>query len=363
METASSHQEGKKSMQIIARSALETINEVVVDGHVHNLGVVKIFSQHPELAQFIPASSNLAISWVRLECGQVLSVHKHPEASLILVCEGSGRTMGSTEQDVAAGDMILVPGDSWHGFEGTRNGFWALSIQFNGKALYEDVDNPNAMFAAAESGPAVVILEDNEKYLEQFRNSSLLRLIDTSSMTDPGVRERLLDCQQTWSDVFQDLLHLRVAMTTDPQHKHVALDHLVEELGHNNNLRQQRNSSHSPVSDATFVSTMDWFRQQMLCRSDMVRTLLMHVVLEGSGEVWHREAARAFPGIPHFQEHGEDDGHHVSMGIDLLDRANPTEIHELREALGEGWTMITRLCDRIASIAVDDTADATLSTC
>lgn len=91
----------------------------------------------------------------------------------------------------------------------------------------------------------------------------------------------------------------------------------------------------------------------------MVRTLLMHVVLEGSGEIWHREAARAFPDIPHFEEHGEDDGHHVSMGIDLLDRANPTEIHELREALGEGWTMITRLCDRIASIAVDDT----LSTC
>ncbi len=301
-------------MHIIARSALETINEAVVGGSVHNLGVVKIFSQHPQLAQFIPASSNLAISWVRLECGEVLAVHKHPEPSLILICEGSGRTMGGAEQEVGAGDMILVPGDSWHGFEGTRDGFWALSIQFNGKALYEDAAKPNAVFAGEVPNRAAVLLADNEKYLQQFGTSSLLRLIDDPSFDDPHVRERLLDCQQTWSDVFQDLLHLRVAMTTDTAHKQVALDHLVEELGHNDNLRNQRGSAHAPVTDETFVSTMEWFRHQMLYRSDMVRTLLMHVVLEGSGEIWHREAARAFPAIPHFQEHGEDDGQHVSMG-------------------------------------------------
>ncbi|MEN0137598.1 MAG: cupin [Rhodococcus sp. (in: high G+C Gram-positive bacteria)] len=353
----------EESMHIIARSALETINEAVVGGSTHNLGVVKIFSRHPQLAQFIPASSNLAISWVRLECGEVLAVHKHPESSLILICEGSGRTLGSAEQEVVAGDMILVPGDSWHGFEGTQDGFWALSIQFDGKALYEDADKPNAVFASEVPNLAAVLLEDNEKYLQEFGTSNLLRLIDDPAFDDPRVRERLLDCQQTWSDVFQDLLHLRVAMTTDVAHKQVALDHLVEELGHNDNLRNQRGSEHAPVTDATFVSTMEWFRHQMLYRSDMVRTLLMHVVLEGSGEIWHREAARAFPSIPHFQEHGDDDGEHVSMGIDLLDRATPAEIRELREALAEGWKMITQLCDRIASIALADTAVPTYSTC
>jgi quercetin dioxygenase-like cupin family protein len=350
-------------MQIIARNDLASINEAVVDGQVHELGAVKIFAQHPELAQFIPASSNLAISWVRLEGRQVLPVHKHPEPSLILICEGSGRTMGSRHRDVRAGDIILVPSDTWHGFEGTHNGFWALSIQFNGQALYENADMPNAVFAPAESRPADQLLEDNKKYLEEFRTSKLLRLIDDPSLADHDVREKLLDCQQTWSDVFQDLLHLRVAMTRDPEHKHVALDHLVEELGHNNNLRNQRQSRHSPVTDPTFLSTMDWFREQMLYRSDMVRTLLMHVVLEGSGEIWHREAARAFPDIPHFQEHGEDDGDHVTMGLDLLNRASQTEIEELGEALGEGWMMITQLCDRIAFIALAEDATPELSKC
>ena len=343
-------------MQILARNDLASINEAIVDGQVHELGVVKMFAQHPELAQFIPASSNLAISWVRLEGGQVLSVHKHPEPSLILICEGSGRTMGSRDRDVRAGDIVLVPSDTWHGFEGTHNGFWALSIQFNGQALYENADEPNAAFAPVESRPADQLLEDNKKYLEEFRSSKLLRLIDDPSLADRDVRERLLDYNQTWSDVFQDLLHLRVAMTMDPEHKHVALDHLVEELGHNNNLRNQRQSPHGPVTDPTFLSTMDWFREQMLNRSDMVRTLLMHIVLEGSGEIYHREAARAFPDIPHYQEHGEDDGDHVTMGLDLLNRASQPEIEELREALGEGWKMITQLCDRMAFIALAEDA-------
>ena len=51
------------------------------------------------------------------------------------------------------------------------------------------------------------------------------------------------------------------------------------------------------------------------------------------------------------------------MGIDLLDRATQAEIRELREALAEGWKMITQLCDRIASIALADTAVPTYSTC
>ena len=256
-----------------------------------------------------------------------------------------------------------MPSDTWHGFEGTHNGFWALSIQFNGQALYENADAPNALFAPAESRPADQLLEDNNKYLEEFRTSKLLRLIDDPSLANHNVRERLLDCQQAWSDVFQDLLHLRVAMTMDPEHKHVAQDHLVEELGHNNNLRNQRHSRHCPVTDPTFLWTMDWFREQMLYRSDMVRTLLMHVVLEGSGEIWHREAARAFSDIPHFQEHGEDDGDHVTMGLDLLNRASRTEIEELREALDDGWNMITQLCDRIAFIALAGDATHELSRC
>jgi hypothetical protein len=49
--------------------------------------------------------------------------------------------------------------------------------------------------------------------------------------------------------------------------------------------------------------------------------------------------------------------------LDLLDRASRTEIEELREALGDGWKMITQLCDRIAFIALAENAPPELSRC
>jgi quercetin dioxygenase-like cupin family protein len=347
-------------MEVISRRDIEPLNNVTINGALHDLGVVKIFSRHPALAQFIPANSELAISWVRLEKDQELSVHQHPEPSMILICDGSGKTLGDTEQAIEAGDMVLVPPHSQHGFKGTHDGFWALSIQFNGKALYEDSSKPNVVFKSRDTTgtrPAEVLLEDNEQFLEDFRNSRLLALVNSPDIEHPLVREKLLDCLQSWSDMFQDLLHIRVAMTLDPAHKKIALEHLVEELGHNNNLRDQREALHTPVGDAAFLSTMEWFRHQMLYKSDMVKTLLMHIVLEGSGEIFHSEAARVFAGMPHFQEHGEDDGSHVSMGIELLNQASPKEIEELRETLSEGWNMMTLLCDRFADIARADHPD------
>ncbi|MCS3839331.1 quercetin dioxygenase-like cupin family protein [Pseudomonas sp. JAI111] len=352
-------------MEVISRSDIAPLNSVVVNGALHDLGVVKIFSQHPALAQFIPSKSEVALSWVRLEKDQELSVHQHPEASLILICDGSGKTLGDTERNIEAGDMVLVPPHSRHGFKGTNDGFWALSIQFNGKALYENTLQPNVDFKAQETvnaKPADGLLKDNEGYLESFRNSRLLSLINSPSIDQPEVRERLLDCLQTWSDMFQNLLHIRVAMTLDPAHKKIALEHLVEELGHNNNLRNQRHATHSPIGDAAFLSTMEWFRHQMLYKNDMVKTLLMHIVLEGSGEIFHSEAARVFTSMPHFQEHGEDDGSHVSMGIELLNQASPKEIEELRETLSEGWNMITLLCDRFADIACADYSHRAMDT-
>jgi quercetin dioxygenase-like cupin family protein len=104
-------------MEVISRSDIAPLNSVVVDGALHELGVVKIFSHHPALAQFIPSKSELALSWVRLEKDQELSVHQHPEASLILICDGSGKTLGDTEQNIEAGDMVLVSPHSLHGLK------------------------------------------------------------------------------------------------------------------------------------------------------------------------------------------------------------------------------------------------------
>lgn len=252
--------------------------------------------------------------------------------------------------------MILVPPHSLHGFKGKDSGFWAVSIQFNGKALYEDIENPNVVFQPNQTtnkktNPAAEILAENDSFLEVYKKSRLIKLVTSNVIQEKDVRERVLDCLQIWSDMFQNLLHLRIATTKSHTQKKIALEHLEEELGHNDNLRKQRNSPHRPIWDPVFISSMEWFRQQMIEKDDLAKTLLMHIVLEGSGEIFHSQAAAVFSNIPHFQEHGEDDGGHVSMGIELLNQATPKEVQELRELLAQGWNMITLLCNSIADIA------------
>lgn len=199
--------------------------------------------------------------------------------------------------------------------------------------------------------PSKEILKYNKKYLENYKISRLIKLVNSPLIKELDVRERLLDCLQIWSDMFQNLLHLRIATTVEPTQKKIALEHLVEELGHNDNFRKQRKANHQPIWDASFMSVMEWFRHQMFYKSDLVKTLLMHIVLEGSGKIFHSEAAAVFSEMPHFQEHGEDDADHVAMGIEILNQATPKEVNELREVLNKGWSMITLLCDHIADIA------------
>lgn len=85
---------------------------------------------------------------------------------------------------------------------------------------------------------------------------------------------------------------------------------------------------------------------------DIEKTLLMHLVIEASGEVFHKKSAAIFSEMPHFQEHGDDDGDHTAYGIALLKKATSAEVHDLLDPLGEAWQMMTLLCDRMALMAL-----------
>jgi quercetin dioxygenase-like cupin family protein len=135
---------------VIARDEIPTLSTIVVDGEEKNLGILKDFSRHPAVAAFIPDDARLAMSWVRLEPGEVLDTHVHPIKSMIVVAEGHGRTRGDLEADFTDGDIILIPPGAHHGFAGAGDhGFWALSIQFELRGLYEDPSNPLAEFVDA----------------------------------------------------------------------------------------------------------------------------------------------------------------------------------------------------------------------
>lgn len=341
-------------MKIVRRDEIESIHSVTIAGKSHNLGTVKVFNSHGELAEFLSEEPGVAFSWVHLSSGEELLPHVHQEPSLILVCDGSGFVCGEMNEPLIAGDAVLVSSGNVHGFRGGEEGFWGLSIQFNRTSLYENTDKPRVSFCKDEqlSRDDQNIVALNEKYLLKYSESKLIQLLSDPRVELVETKERLLGCLSVWSDAFQDLLHLRVANTRDKLHKQAAIDHLREEQGHNVNLRQQSLITIPEIWDATIELAISWFREQMSGATDEIKTLIMHLVIEASGEIFHAAAANVFRDMNHFQEHGEDDGHHVDIGLTLLRTSNTVPTVDAITALSRAWAVMLMLCDRMATIAI-----------
>jgi quercetin dioxygenase-like cupin family protein len=135
-------------VQIIRRADVPAIYEVEENGTKHVLGEHRDFSRHPALRAFIPEKARLSMSWAFLTPGQVLDPHLHPIRSMIVICRGSGKLLGDKTCTLEEGDIVAVGPGCLHGFVGgERDGLQVLSIQFEERGLYEDVENALVTFA------------------------------------------------------------------------------------------------------------------------------------------------------------------------------------------------------------------------
>ena len=227
-------------MRIIERDSLDGISSAVVDGVVHNLGLVKDFHKNPVLEDFIADATRLSLSWVRLLPGEELAVHQHPTKSMIIVAEGAGFVNGDLSGPIASGDIVVVPSHARHGFvAGSRAGFWALSLQFEGGGLYEDLESPRVDFAGSDRAVDLVRAA-NQRHIDEYRRGALVSLVQDLDRQPGSVRERLLDYLQGWSDAFQRVVTARVVAETDAASRLLAQAHLAEEQGHNQLLDRGR---------------------------------------------------------------------------------------------------------------------------
>jgi len=343
-------------MDVVERGSLAGISSVVVDGEVHDIGLLKDFHGHPVLKEFVPEVGRLSLSWVRLAPGQELAVHEHPTKSMIIVAEGEGHTQGDLTQDIRAGDIVIVPPGSRHGFVGAGpSGFWALSVQFEGEGLYEDRDNPRVSFI--DEADVDAVRAENDRYLKEFQDNALVRLVAGLDARSPEVRAALLDHLQAWSDTYQRVIAARVAAESDGPARLLADEHLAEEIGHNAllaELRDRRQVRWDPV----IAAASSWFVDRMTASSTVDRIVLSHLVLEGSGLVFHSAALPAFPESRYFELHDGADAEHLDMGYRaLVDRRDWTPA-QVGDMLRQGWQMIGLLCERIADLARQATGDA-----
>jgi quercetin dioxygenase-like cupin family protein len=342
-------------MHLIRRSSLSKLEAVRVDGEYHPLGEVRDLRGDADFARLVPSQAELSVSWVRLGPGERLEPHRHPTLSAIIVAEGAGRALGDLEGVLTAGDTVLVPAGALHGFVGSDPaGFWALSLQFEGRALYADPDCPRTVFASRSEpvgSPAAVdlLLRAQERYQARYRENPLVRLVQSERASDPTVRGRLLSYLAAWSNAFQRVLFARAAHQADAACQDLAERHLASEIGHNWRLAADAQPA---AWDPILAAACSWFVDRAETVSPVERVVLVHFALEGSGEIFHREAAQRYPDSPHFTIHAAEDGDHFAMGIGVLRRRPDLRAEPLRRTLAEGWDMIELLSRRIAELAL-----------
>jgi quercetin dioxygenase-like cupin family protein len=341
-------------MYLISRSTLSKLEAVRVDGADHPLGEVRDLRGDADFARLVPQQAELSVSWVRLGPGQRLEPHRHPTLSAIIVAEGTGRTLGDLERRLTAGDTVLVPAGALHGFVGDGPaGFWALSLQFEGRALYADPDRPRTVFASSERvGSAAVVellLNEQARHQARYRNNPLVHLVQSPHAGDPAVRGRLLSHLAVWSNAFQRVLFARAAHQTDAACQDLAEHHLASEIGHN--WRLAADAQPAPW-DPLLAAACSWFVDRVETASSVEQVVLVHFALEGSGEIFHREAAQRYPDSPHFTIHAAEDGDHFAMGLGVLRQRPDLRFEPLRRTLAEGWDMMELLSRRIAELAL-----------
>jgi len=99
-----------------------------------------------------------------------------------------------------------------------------------------------------------------------------------------------------------------------------AQKHLDEEFGHNLSLNTDRNHR-PPVWDAILEATASWFTWKMFTLDQEEKTVLIHLVLETSANIFLQEAhkvMRQYGETNYFKLHAEADEKHEKMGRELL---------------------------------------------
>ena len=339
----------------VTRDSIPAIYSVKIGEEIHNLGILKDFRAHLDLKNVLPETGRPSFSWVHLKNEEVLNPHVHPIASMIIVCKGDVMSLGDVVVHLTEGDVFFIPPNTVHGFKGLNQGFWGLSIQFEKRGLYEDINDPLANFVeknenyftpSKENSNFLTLQDKNQVFAQKFATNSLFTFLNDKKNQTETIRENFLSFFQIWSNSFQRMVLLRSALCYNVNHQVIADQHLQEEFGHNSDFIS-KNSFKDPVLQAV----SDWFPWKMLSLSEEEKIVLVHLVIEASATIFYENipsfiAMSAFCD-KHFAIHQKLDESHEKLGNSLLERLDSQIYDYLFVIQREGWEMIGQVFERI----------------
>ena len=340
---------------LVSRDSIPAIHSVKIKEEIHNLGILKDFRAHPDLRKVLPETSRPSFSWVHLKNEEILNPHTHPIASMIIACKGDAMSLGDVVVNLKEGDVFFIPPNTVHGFKGLNQGFWGLSLQFEERGLYEDVNNPLANFVEKnaeyfnlnkENLDFSCILRRNKMFMEEFSKNPLFSFLNNEKNQTEGIREKFLSLFQVWSNSFQRMVLLRSALCYSPIHQKIADQHLREEFGHNSSF-----TSTSFFKDPVLQAVSDWLPWRVLSLSEEEKIVLVHLVIEASATVFYESIpffiAKSSFCAEHFAIHQKLDESHENLGNSLLEGLDTRIYERLSIIQKEGWDMIGQVFERM----------------
>ena len=337
----------------IPRDQLESIHEVVVNGVTENLGVLKNFGANKILKSKLPEYFSAA--WVHLKSGERLNNHKHESDSMIIMTEGEGFATGAVEKDLIAGDIVYIPAGETHGFMGGgREGFWALSIQFEDMSLYEDANNPKVAFIGndiAHKDSALDKLHSlNEECIANFKKNEIFSKEVSELMSEKERLAILKDCLQVMSDSFQRLMFSRMALSKDEKYRKIFFEHFIDELGHDTDLKAERDNREKTWDPILEASTF-WFFGKNFLIDDPERVVMIQMVLEKGASLFYGHFSKKLDiKSDHIEKHCDMDEGHDKLGVDLLEQESDQKLESLQGLLKESWSMLDLFLGRTAEL-------------
>jgi hypothetical protein len=203
--------------------------------------------------------------------------------------------------------------------------------------------------------PLQEVADRNEQYVRAYRASSLIVLLEDPA-TPAATKDAVMAHVAPWSRAFQRMISVRAEFETDPQLRELALEHQEEEVGHDGILAESHDAGRTALWDPVVEAGAAWFVEQFRTLPGLHKVVLAHLVLEAGSLTFSNAGSLAFPGNAYFALHDEADQEHIEMGYRLLAERREWELGEVTELLDRAWQIINLVSDRIAELALRDTA-------
>lgn len=196
------------------------------------------------------------------------------------------------------------------------------------------------------------LLDKNKVFSEQFKKSPLLKLISSQIFHDRNIRNRLLDSIQVLSNYFQKVVMMRHVFCEDEKFLKITTMHLLEEFSHDTQLNNDRNNR-PLIWDPVLDSGGCWFAWKMFTLDNQEKTVLVHLVLETSGNIFFQEAHKyltRYGETKYFETHAKADEEHEKMGLDAIKSIDEEKAQRLFLVQQQGWEIMNIVCNQIKKI-------------